>query len=321
MPAETRVDPNNSGQLGFGWIDRVIGALAERQHGVVSGPQLLHASVDRHVIDHKLRVGRLLPIHRGVYAVGHRRLTRRGWWMAAVLAAGPGAVLSHRAAAALHGIWHYDGLEVTAAADRSRPGITVHKSCPPADEDTELEGIPVTGLSRTLLDLAAVLPAHHVERAFNEAEVRGLTDSLSLPDLVERYPGRRGIRAIKAILETGPAFTRSELEARFTAFRRKTRLPSPSLNAVVEGYECDCVWLGHRLVVELDGRAIHATQAAFERDRARDRALTAAGWRVVRVTWGQLHDEPEALAADLRRILRPSRSAAPRSARVRAAGP
>ena len=184
-----------------------------------------------------------------------------------------------------------------------------------------MEGIPLTGLSRTLLDLATVLPSHQVERAFNEAQVRALSDTLSLPDLIERYPRRRGIRTVKAILDTGPAFTRSELEARFAAFRRRADLPSPSLNAVVEGYECDCVWPNRGVIVELDGRASHATAAAFENDRLRDRALIAAGWRVIRVTWRQLHDEPEALAVDLGRILRPSRASAPQIARARAAGP
>jgi restriction endonuclease-like protein len=242
--------------------------------------------------------------------------------MAAVLAAGPDAVLSHRAGGALLGICRYEGVEVTVPAYRARPSITVHTSPLPPDEVTTVDGIPVTGLSRTILDLARVLPPHQVERAFNEAEVRGLTDTVSLPDLVQRYPGRRGIRTIKTILDTGPAFTREELEARFAAFRRNAGLPSPSLNAAVEGFECDCVWADQRLIVELDGRATHATRAAFERDRARDRVLTVAGWRTIRVTWRQLHEQPEALAADLRKLLtKPSRSRVRARARARAAGP
>jgi hypothetical protein len=134
------------------------------------------------------------------------------------MASGPGAVLSHRAAGALAGIWRSDTLDVTVPAYRIRPGIHLHSSRLPPDEVTSLQAIPVTTVSRTLLDLAAVLPAHQVERAVNEAEMQRLADPLSLPDLVERYLGRRGIRAIKAILEAGPAFTRSELEARFRSF-------------------------------------------------------------------------------------------------------
>ena len=226
--------------------------------------------------------------------------------MAAVLAAGPQAALSHRAAAALLGLGHWPHLEVTARRRRDRPGIRVYTSPLPPDEIAVVQAIPTTRLARTLLDLAAVLPPHQVERAVNEAEVQGLTDVLSLPDLVARYPGRRGVRTIRSILrrlEAGPAFTRSELEARFLAFVRKACLPSPILNAPLLGYECDCVWPDRRLVVELDGHATHATRAAFERDRARDRTLSAAGWRTIRVTWRQLHESPEALVADLRTML------------------
>jgi very-short-patch-repair endonuclease len=223
--------------------------------------------------------------------------------MAAVLAAGPGAALSHRAGAALLGLRPYDGLEVTVPAYRMRPGITVHTSSLPRDEVTTVDGIPVTTMPRTLLDLAAALPPHQLERVINEAEVQGLTDPLSLPDLIARYPCRKGVATIKAILDTGPSFTRSELESRFLAFTRQARLASPLLNAHLLGFECDCVWPKQRVIVELDGHATHSTREAFEQDRARDRTLQAEGWQVVRVTWRQLHESPEALAADLRKIL------------------
>jgi very-short-patch-repair endonuclease len=306
MPVELRVDPNISGQLEFGWIDGVIVALAERQHGVIARQQLIRAGVFPHVIDHKLALGRLHRLHRGVYAVGHCRLTREGHWMGAVLAAGEGAVLSHRAAAALLGLGHFLRIEVTAPTHRARPGIDVHTSIVPPDEVTAEQGIPVTTIPRTLVDLASVLPPHRVERAVNEAEVQRHTDHLSLADLVERYRGRRGIRTIKAILarlETGVTVTRSELESRFLAFTRQACLTSPLLNAHLLGFECDCVWPKQRVIVELDGHATHSTREAFEQDRARDRTLRAEGWQVVRVTWRQLHESPEALAADLRRIL------------------
>jgi hypothetical protein len=235
MPVELRVDPNISGQLEFGWIDGVIVALAERQHGVVARQQLIRAGVFPHVIDHKLALGRLHRLHRGVYAVGHCRLTREGHWMGAVLAAGEGAVLSHRAAAALQGLGHFLRIEVTAVTYRARPGIDVHTSILPRDEVTAEQGIPVTTVPRTLVDLAAVLPPYRVERAVNEAEVQRHMDHLSLADLVERHPGRRGIRTIKTILarvETGVTITRSELESRFLAFTRQARLTSPLLNAI-----------------------------------------------------------------------------------------
>lgn len=238
-----------------------------------------------------------------------------------MLAAGAGAVLSHRSAASLWGIRQSDILEVTVPVHRGQPQIRIHTSSPPPDEVTAVRSIPVTGVSRTLLDLAAVLPARQVERAVNEAEMRRLTDRLSLADLVERHPGRRGIRAVKSILDMGATPTRSELEARFVAFCRTMGLPPAAVNAPVLGFECDFVWHEHRVVAELDGFAFHATRSVFERDRARDRALHAGGWRVIRVTWRQLHQEPEALAADLRKILTSFARSSRRRDRARAGGP
>ncbi|HVS28036.1 MAG TPA: DUF559 domain-containing protein [Solirubrobacteraceae bacterium] len=207
-------------------------------------------------------------------------------------------------------------VEVTAPR-RRRLGraVTAHNHSLAADEITTVRNIPVTTLPRTLLDLAAVVPTRQVERAANEAEVRRLGDPSSLADLVERHPRCRGVGAIKAILANsrlGFEITRSELEGRFRDVLVAAGLPAPELNAplFVAGrwIECDCVWRAHGLVIELDGRAAHGTAAAFERDRARDRALHTAGWRVVRITWRQLHDDRAKLAADLRRLLQtPSR--------------
>jgi very-short-patch-repair endonuclease len=182
----------------------------------------------------------------------------------------------------------------------------MHRSRLEPDEVTTIRAIPVTGLSRTLLDLAAVLPLDRVEQAVNQAEVQGLRDSLSLKDLLARHPGRAGVPKIREILErleVGATLTHSELENRFLSFVRATGLPPPRVNANLHGFECDCIWPDHRLVVELDGHAVHGTTTAFERDRARDRALNADGWRTVRVTWRQLQLDAEALAADLSRIL------------------
>jgi len=227
--------------------------------------------------------------------------------MAAVIACGPGAVLSHRAAAALWELRHTTSLEVTVPPSRrGRAGVITHNLRLPPDEVTTLEGIPVTTSTRTLLDLAAVLPRHQLERALNEAEIRGVGDALSLAQLLERHPHRHGIRAMREVLANlgpGGSVTRSELEARFRRFLRSTGLPRPAWNCSLLGMECDCVWRTERLVVELDGRAVHTTAAAFERDRERDRMLNAAGWRVVRITWRQLHRQPERVAADLHQLL------------------
>jgi hypothetical protein len=180
----------------------------------------------------------------------------------------------------------------------------------PADEITIFRGINVTTVPRTLLDLATVLPPSQLERAINDAEVRRRTDPLSLPDLLDRYPGRAGTRAVRAILArlgSGARITRSELEDCFLAFVAEARLPPPETNAWLhvrdQWIECDCVWRAERLIVELDGHAVHGTRAAFEADRARDRTLHAAGWRAVRITWHQLQDDAQPLAGDLRSVL------------------
>jgi hypothetical protein len=228
--------------------------------------------------------------------------------MAAVLAAGRGAVLSHRTAATVWGMLRSSRLEaIVVKQQKPRRGLHLRCCFLAPDEVTIVRGIPVTGVSRTLLDLAAVLHRRRLERAMNEAEILGLAERVSLRELLARYPGRPGTPAIRALLGTRAPLTRSELEPLFLDFLEARSLPAPETNAwlLVRGswIECDCVWRSRRVVVELDGRTVHDTAAAFERDRARDRRLHAAGWRVVRITWRQLREEPEALAADLRAVL------------------
>ena len=295
--------------------DAPIAELAGRQYGIVSRAQLVELGLTRHEVQGRLDAGRLHRLHHGVYAVGHRHLERRGRWLAAVLAAGPGAVLSHRAAGALWRVRFDAIVEVTCRRRRgSARGFVARRSSDlPADEVTVVDGIPVTSVSRTLLDLAAVLPRRQVERAIEQAEVLRLTDPLSLADLVERHPGRRGIATIRAILARGGLglhVTRSDLERRFLDFVGGARMPAPAVNAVVEGFECDVVWREAHLIVELDGRSTHGTTEAFERDRLRDLRLSAAGWTVVRVTWRQLHNDRATLERDLRRLLARRRGAA-----------
>jgi hypothetical protein len=233
--------------------------------------------------------------------------------MAAVLAIGPNAVLSHRSAAAHWRIRPNASARVDVAVPRklrSTKDIRVHEAALAADEMTVLQGIPVTTVPRTLFDLAAVALPHETQRAIHEAEFLRLTDSLSLDDLVDRHRGERGANTIRAILDEasiGAGVTRSELEDRFLAFVDARGLPRPELNALVEiegrRFEVDCLWRAEGVVVELDGHASHATRATFESDRARDRALAAVGLRVARITWRQLHREPDEIETDLRRML------------------
>jgi very-short-patch-repair endonuclease len=290
-----------------------VSDLVERQYGVVARRQLLAAGISSSAIGRAIEGRRLHPVHRGVYAAGHRVLTARGRWSAAVLAAGPGAVLSHRSAAAAWDLLGPSGgpIEVTSPYRRHRlHAVRPHRSLLRADEVTGIGGIPVTSIPRTLFDLAAVVPPHRLRRAINEAEYRRRGDARALRDLLDRRPGRRGVRALRAILDEpwlGQARTRSEFEDRFTQFLRSRDLPPAEPNATLvltdRTIEVDQLWRAARLVVELDGRGAHDSASGFERDRERDRALVVAGWRVVRVTWRQLHHHPERLATELRSLL------------------
>jgi very-short-patch-repair endonuclease len=234
--------------------------------------------------------------------------------MAAVLASGPDAVLSHHSAAAL---WRIrpssrSAIDVTTP-HKSRPwdGIRRHHKALPADEVTTKEGIPVTSVPRTIFDLAATEDVEVIQNLLREMEFLELWGSLSLPDLVERYPGRRGVAKVRIALERlkdePPGRRRSKLEERFAPLLRRHRLPLPRFNDwIVLGpkrFQVDCHWPGTGQIVELDGWQGHRTRTAFREDRARDRALRVAGYSVTRLTWSQLDDEPEAVAADLRVLL------------------
>ncbi len=250
-------------------------------------------------------------------------MTRYGRWVAAVLACGLGACLSHLAAAALWGIRGGSRVEVTVPRGRkARPGIQLHYADLPADEVTVLHGIPVTSIARTLLDVSALVQRHELRGAMRQAEQLRLTDPLGLGALIERYPRKPGIPALRAIVEEaqrGLGIVRSEFEERFQTFLLNAGLPSPKTNVRIEDTEVDCAWPDQHLIVELDGRQTHDTQHAFEEDRARDRRLGVAGWRIVRITWRQLTEHPEELEADLRRLLGLSPRRIRRSRRTRAA--
>jgi very-short-patch-repair endonuclease len=262
----------------------------------------------------RLRTGRLHRVHAGVYAVGHDSISREGRWLAAVLASGVHAVLSHWSAAALWAIRPNSRtvVDVTAPGkSRSWDGVKRHHKALPPDETTSVDHIPVTTVPRTILDLAATQSVELVSALLREAEYRQLHDRLSLWDLVNRYPGRRGVRRVRTALEllaqepVGPL--RSRLEEDFASFLRRHHLPLPRFNDwIVLGarrYQVDCHWPGSGRIVELDGWRSHGTRSAFQADRTRDRALHAAGYSVSRVTWHQVRNEPEALASDLRALL------------------
>jgi very-short-patch-repair endonuclease len=300
--------------------DQGLAELARRQQGIVSRAQLLDLGFSRRAIERRLEAARLHHLHDGVYAVGHRSIPKEGLWMAAVLSSGPDALLSHQTAAALWGLRGYSGGAIHVTVPRkstSSKRIRRHFSYVPPDERTEKEGIPVTSVHRTIFDFAATASVDDVVAMIKEAEYLNLWDRLSLWDLLDRYPGKRGSRnlrfALKRITEEPPGRKRSKLEERFAPFLRRHHLPLPRFNDWIalgaKRYRADCHWPKRRLIVELDGWEGHSSRSAFQDDRARDRALKVAGYSVIHLTWAQLGCEPEAIAADLRALLQNNRTA------------
>jgi very-short-patch-repair endonuclease len=279
--------------------DAQIARIAARQHGVISGEQLEDLGVGRQSLTRRVQAGRLHRIHRRVFAVGHRGLSRAGRWLAAVLACGPGAALSHLSAGWLWGMLrerrHRSGdsdangpdkgiSHVTVPSERkSRRGIRTHRSRTLGpDQVTRKLEIPVTTPTRTLADLRRTLPQPQFAAALRQAEFLRLA--------LDRDLGADG--------------TRSELEARFLGICRRHRLPKPEVNARAGSFIVDFLWPVPRLIVELDGYEAHGGRAAFEADRARDVELRLLGYEVVRFTWRQLRDDPAGVAGALRELLR-----------------
>ena len=277
--------------------DRLIEQLAAAQLGLVTRAQLRAHGITAHAIANRARAKRLVPLHRGVYRVGPV-IAPYSRELAAVLACGPHAVLSHRSAGRL---WKLlpdaddtGPIDISLRrGDRERSGIRIHRVRLKREDVTAHGGVPVTTPSRTLLDLAAVLASRDLESALALAERSDLLDHGELLALTGRRKGRPGARLLRSLLaDAGPAFTRSEAGARFLAMIRKAQLPAPETNVRVESYEVDFFWRRENFVVEVDGFAFHSTARRFENDRRRDARLAAGGVRVMRVTWHQLTREP-----------------------------
>jgi predicted transcriptional regulator of viral defense system len=279
--------------------------LATLQHGVVSTRQLDRLGYSKSSASKAAMVGRLRRIHRGVYAVGHERLTWEGRCMAAVLAARP-ALASHLSAGWLWGLLRNrpGTIHVTVPTPRGakRPFV-VHCADLPGRDRWVLEDIPVTNLARTLLDLAAMLSPAQLERALERAEESGLFDLVALEDVLDRaghHPGVAKLRRALAIYRQNladPAFERSKLEGRFRKLVKQAGLPAPSMNLNVLGYELDAYWEPERFAVELDVYETHGSHAAFERDRLRQEDLKLKGVEMIRVTGPRLDREPQAIVA------------------------
>jgi hypothetical protein len=294
-------------------VDARISELATRQHGVVSRRQLLDLGLSARMLDHRLACGILRPLHAGVYAAGHEALPYRARVAAAVLAVTGETAASHYSALALRGLAdpRPGPVHVTATQPRRRrPGIAIHRGGLPDDEVEITARIPVTTVPRTLLDLSGRSDRKTLRRLVKEAEFQGL---VGIPDLVavlERHPRRRGRKTLAEVVRAfaGAGRTRSELEDRFIELCATHHLPFPQTNVPLtvfgNRYEVDCLWPGAGVVLELDGWRAHGSRSAFHDDRARDRALTAAGYVPMRVTWSQLVNDGDAIAAEIRAALK-----------------
>jgi Transcriptional regulator, AbiEi antitoxin len=291
--------------------------LVDEHHGVVSRQELLAAGLGPGAIEHRLRSGRLIRIYEGVYAIGHADLTVAGRRRAVVLACGDRAVLSHRSAAGAWGL-RPDGSrlwEVTIRhRSRRRPAAPVrvyrHPSLAP-DEVTTLDGIPITTVPRTLLDLASVIAAYKLRRAVERADQLELFDGAAVNALLERHRGRPGAPVLAALLkdfrEHGMTATRSDPEALFLHICLEHGIPRPTINRSADRREIDATWPGSDLLVEIDSWKHHRSRVAFGLDRTKDRRALIDGRPTARFTADELEQAPAAVAADLRALLRRGR--------------
>jgi very-short-patch-repair endonuclease len=294
------MDPTN--------VQSSVWRLVRSQHGVVARRQLLALGYSGEAIAHRVATGRLHQVWRGVYAVGRPHLTREGRWMAAVLACGPEAVLSHRSAATLwqivpqrHGPTH---LSVPLSVRRMREGMIVHRRALAANEITRKRGIPVTTIVTTLVDLASIVARDRLEAAVNEADKLGLIEPERLRAQLEELPARPGRALLRQTLDSRTfTLTDSELERRFLPLARRAGLPRPQTQASVNGFRVDFYWPHLALVVETDGLCYHRTPAQQAKDRVRDQAHAAAGLTPLRFTHAQVRFEPDRVRATLTAVV------------------
>ncbi|MGZ4232591.1 MAG: DUF559 domain-containing protein [Solirubrobacteraceae bacterium] len=301
-------------------MDDALVALAVRQHGVFGLDQIAELSLSASATRDRLASGRLHRIHHSVYSVVPLTLLgRNGRYMAAVLACGPEAVLSHTCAAALHEIRGTNrakiDVTVRGRSHRRHFGLDIHRSTTMIPQDvTVVQGIPCTTVARTILDLAQVIKRRPLERALDQAEILRLLDIDALLDQIERNKARPAAKRLRAVLDEhyiGSTPTWSELEELLLGACRRAGLPIPEVNALIDPHDADptairvdFVWRDARVIVETDGHGTHSTRQAFEEDRLRDQRLIVAGWTVIRITWRQLTRRPDEVIERLAELLR-----------------
>jgi hypothetical protein len=293
--------------------DRVISATAATNHGVVPRATLLGAGVPLTLIDDRVRTRQLVVLHRGVYALGHAQLRPEGWWFAAVAAYGRHGVLSHQSAASLWGLLDAPlrPIHVSLAgrsAARRRRGVRPHRvSALCRDEVTVRDEIPVTTVSRTILDLSAKVRGRRLEQVVRRAARLRLFDLRDQRAVLDRHPRQAGApelgRLLAAMHGRGTDDLRSRMEIAFAQLCDDYGLPRPVANGVLLGERVDFHWPGTTLVVETDSFEFHAMPTTFANDRRRDQKLTLAGYTVVRLTWDQVTADARATAATVSALL------------------
>jgi very-short-patch-repair endonuclease len=296
---------------GGGSPDRAAAAVAEQQHGVITLRQLAECGLGPGAVQRRVAARRLQRLWRGVYAFGHSELRLDGRLLGAVLACGSGARLSIRSAAGRWGVLRtararIDVTVATRGGRPRRPGIDLHcvRSLDDADVTT-LDGIPITTVPRTLVDLCGVVPDRHIETAFEQAHILRLVAPGAIEAALERAAGRKTapLRKLLAAESWTPTLTRSELEEAFLELCRRGGLPAPEVNVHLHGYEVDFLWRKQRRVVELDGYAFHSGRRAFGRDRRKDIDLELAGFPVTRFTHDQVIHDPDDTLMRTRRLV------------------
>jgi hypothetical protein len=301
-------------------LDAALAAIANEQHGPFGLDQLRELGLGARGVQKRVAAGRLHRIHHAVYSLVPRELlTWEGLYMAAVIACGPGAVISHRSAARLHELRSYGHTKIDVTVPRRsrrrHDGVLVHCSTTLADKDvTVVNNIRVTTVARTLFDLAEVVTQRQLERAFDQAEILQVLNARAINDQLARNPTRRGAKAVRRVLTEhyiGGTPTENDFEEALLALTRSLGLPDPRAQFYIDPGDgeptirADFAWPDRQVVVETDGESTHRTRQAFETDRRRDQRLTAAGWTVIRITWRQLTHRPHELKPVLLKLLAP----------------
>jgi very-short-patch-repair endonuclease len=287
-------------------IDAAIRRLADHQHGVISRYQLLALGLSDRAVKYRVTCGRLVPLHAGVYAVGHRAIRPRGRLLAAVMACGPTAVLSHKSAAALWELLTTNqtrvDVTVPGTSRKAQRGIRVHRTrALHPDDITIIDAIPATSVARTIVDAASVLRSQQLLQLIEQAEREHILNFRAIHVAIDRRPCARGTRELRRILSEyeGAPPTRSHLERRFLDLVSAAGLPRPLVNVEVGGFIVDIFWPQWRLVVELDSRGYHWSPRSFETDRLRDATLQRIRCRVLRVTHRRMRTDPRGVIGDV----------------------